>query len=266
MRTDTKKEPLRGRTALVTGASSGIGADFARQLAAQGCHLILVARRADRLQALQNEIAARHGVTVDCVPLDLSQPDAPHQLCELLASTDRAVDVLINNAGHGLYGYFSAVPWPGLQQMLQVDLVALTQLTQLCLAGMLRRGRGHILLVASNGAFQPTPSYAVYAAAKSYVLSLGSALHCELRNSPVQCTVLCPGVTRTEFFQVAGQKLTTYQRLTMMESAEVARVGIRAMLAGRACIVAGRLNTLVAWLTRFVPRQWLAALAERAMR
>jgi len=266
MKPGTKKELLRGRTALVTGASSGIGADFARQLAAQGCHLILVARRADRLQALQNEIVAQHGVSVDCVPLDLSQPSAPHQLLELLASTDRSIDVLINNAGQGLFGYFSAVTWSSLQQLLQVDLVALTELTHLCLAGMLKRGRGHILLVASNGAFQPTPTYAAYAAAKSYVLSLGAALHYELRHSPVQCTVLCPGVTRTEFFQVAGQKPTTYQRLAMMESANVARIGLRAMLAGRACIVAGRLNTLVAWLTRLVPRQWLAAMAERAMR
>lgn len=190
----------------------------------------------------------------------------PQHLCDQLRVSGQAVDVLVNNAGHGLYGEFWTVPWERLRHMLELDMVALTHLTYLVLPDMMARNFGYILHVASTGAFQPSPTYAAYAAAKSYVLSLGEALHYELRHTAVKCTVLCPGVTRTEFFEVAGQKLTAYQRLTMMESAEVARIGIEAMLKGRSSVVAGRLNALLAWVTRFVPRQVQAAMTYRLMR
>jgi hypothetical protein len=259
-------EILHGKTALITGASSGLGQDFARQLAARGCHLILAARRLERLQALQSEIASKYDVKVECIPIDLLGLDAPQRLAEQIKAAGLVVDVLINNAGHGLYGEFWTQPWDRLHQMLELDIVALTHLTRLFAADMVARNFGYILLVASTGAFQPTPMYAVYAAAKSYVLSFGEALHYELRNTRVGCTVLCPGVTRTEFFQVAGQQLTPYQRRTMMDSAQVARIGIEAMLQSRSCVVAGRVNALFAWLTRFAPRQTLAAVAYHFMR
>lgn len=259
-------EPLCGKTALITGASSGLGQDFARQLAARGCHLILAARRLERLQELQAEVTPGHGVPVTCVAIDLVAPDAAQRLYEQVQAAGLAVDVLVNNAGHGLYGEFWTQPWDRLRQMLELDIVALTHLTRLFCADMVARDFGYILLVASTGAFQPTPTYAAYSAAKSYVLSLGEALHYELRGTRVRCSVLCPGVTRTEFFQVAGQSLTRYQRMTMMESAQVARIGIEAMLQGRSSVVAGRLNALSAWLTRFMPRQALAAMAARLMR
>ena len=190
----------------------------------------------------------------------------PQHLCDQLRVSGQVVDVLVNNAGHGLYGEFWTVPWERLRHMLELDMVALTHLTYLVLPDMMARNFGYILHVASTGSFQPSPTYAAYAAAKSYVLSLGEALHYELRQTGVKCTVLCPGVTRTEFFEVAGQKLTAYQRLTMMESAEVARIGIEAMLKGRSSVVAGRLNALLAWVTRFVPRQVQAAMTYRLMR
>jgi short-subunit dehydrogenase len=173
------------------------------------------------------------------------------------------VDVLINNAGYAVYGEFQTTEWERTHQMLEVDIVALTHLTRLFAADMASRRFGYILLVASTGAFQPTPMYAAYAAAKSYVLYLGESLHYELRKSNVGCTVLCPGVTRTEFFDVAGQQMTAFQRRTAMPSAEVVRIGIRAMLGGRSCVVAGRLNSLIAWITRLAPRQFLAAMADR---
>ena len=259
-------ESLRGKTALVTGASSGLGVDFARYLAAQGCRLVLVARRVERLQELQTEIAAHYHVPVEIVSMDLAETDAPQRLYDQLNRTGCPIDILINNAGHGLYGEFTAQSWDNLHQMMQLDMVALTQLTHLFVADMVQHKSGYILLVASTGAFQPTPTYAVYSAAKSYVLMLGESLHCELRGTGVKCTVLSPGVTRTEFFDVANQRLTLYQRLTMMESPVVARIGIEALLRGRSSVVAGRFNALFALGTRLLPRQVLASMASQAMR
>jgi short-subunit dehydrogenase len=130
---------------------------------------------------------------------------------------------------------------------------------------MVRRDSGYILLNGSTGSFQPTPTYAVYSAAKSYVLNFGEALHYELRHTNVKCTVLCPGVARTEFLSVANQEMTAYQRRMVMESADVARIGIKALLKGRSSIVAGSVNALFAWFTRLLPRQTLAAVANQIM-
>ena len=130
---------------------------------------------------------------------------------------------------------------------------------------MVARDSGYILLIGSTGSFQPTPTYAVYSAAKSYVLSFGEALHYELRKTNVKCTVLCPGVARTEFLAVANQEMTAYQRRTAMESADVVRIGIKALLKGRSCVVTGKMNALFAWGTRLLPRQTLAAAANNFM-
>jgi short-subunit dehydrogenase len=264
--TKTTTKILAGKTALVTGASSGLGADFARQLAARGCGLILVARRMERLQELQAEILASYQVPVECLAMDLTEPNAPQKVYDRLKAGKRTVDVLVNNAGYGLFGEFLETPWERIHQMLELDMVALTHLTRLFLPEMVRRNRGYILNVASTGAFQPTPTYAAYSAAKSYVLSLSEALHYELRKTNVKCTVLCPGVTRTEFFAVAGQAMTAYQRLTAMDSARVARIGINAMLKGRSSVVAGWINALFAWGTHFLPSQSLAAASSRLMK
>ncbi len=259
-------ELLRGKTALITGASSGLGADFARQLAAMGCRLILVARRAEKLQALRIEIFERHAAEVDMVVMDLSGPDAPQELFDRLKARGLTVDVLINNAGYAVYGKFDRMEWERCRAMLELDVVALSHLTRLFAADMVERKSGYILQVASTGAFQPTPMYAAYAAAKSYVLYFGEALHYELRPSGVTVTVLCPGVTRTEFFDVAGQEMTAFQRLTAMNSADVARIGLRAMLRKRSCVVAGRINTFIAWMAPLMPRQFMAGMAGRMMR
>jgi hypothetical protein len=219
----------------------------------------------ERLQLLQTEISTRYGIKVDCIAIDLAAPDAPRQLYEQIKAADQTVDVLVNNAGHGVYGEFWRAPWATLHQMLELDMVALTHLTHLFVADMVARDSGYILQVASTGAFQPTPTYAAYSAAKSYVLSLGEALHYELRHTQVKCTVLCPGVTRTEFFEVAGQRMTTYQRLTAMDGAEVARIGIAALLKGRSYVVAGWINALFAWSIRFLPRRLVVASVNRLM-
>ncbi len=257
---------LKGRTSLVTGASSGLGVDFARVLAAKGSDLVLVARREDRLRSTADELGRRHGVRVEIVALDLAAVGAPQVLFDHLAAGGRSIDVLVNNAGLGLYGPFLEIPWEREAGMLQLDITTLVHLTRLFAAPMVERRFGRVLQVASIGAFQPTPLYASYSAAKAFVLSHGEALAYELRGTGVTCTVLSPGVTATEFLAVSGQHPTFYQRLMMMKSADVARIGIGAMLRGRPSVVPGALNALTAFSTRFMPRRLAAAVAYRTMK
>ncbi len=266
------KPSLQGKTALVTGASSGLGRDFARELARRGCALILVARRSDRLREVQMEItststiSSTHTIPIETIPADLNAPEVPRQLYERLQASNRQVDVLINNAGVGLYGEFAQVPWEQTRDMIQLDVLVMTEMMRLFIDGMVKRNFGYILNVASIGAFQPSPTYAVYSAAKSYVFNLTEAVHYELRHTGVKCTVINPGVTRTEFLAVAGQTPTVYQRTMMMDSAAVARIGIQAMLRGRASVTPGLPNTLFAFMMRFLPYQFQARLADLAMR
>ena len=247
------------------GSFERTGADFARGLAARGCTVLLAARREDRLKVLQAELQKKYGVSVEVFPADLSDPAAPQQLLNSIRAAGFSVDVLVNNAGLGLFGDFLAVPWEKTEAMLRLDILALTRMTWLFGAEMAARGSGYILQVASTGAFQPTPTYAAYCAAKSYVLSLGEALHYEFKPKGVVCTTLCPGVTRTEFFQVAGQRMTPFQRMTIMDSPAVARIGLDALERGRASVVAGWMNALVAFSTRFLPRAFLVAMAAGVM-
>jgi uncharacterized protein len=257
---------LSGRTTLITGASSGMGADFARQLAAMGSNLILVARRMDRLNHLRSEIFKNHKISIDLVSMDLSEPGAAQRLLNETAGKGIAVDVLINNAGFALYGDFIRTDAARIHQMIELDVAALTDLTRAFVPSMISRKWGFVLLVSSVAAFQPTPTFAAYAAAKSYVLSFGEALSYELRRTGVSCCVLCPGVTKTEFFDVAGQSLTPYHHRTMMDSADVASIGLKAMFNGRSSVVAGRLNSFIAWMTRFVSRKGASAIAARLMK
>ena len=256
---------LHDKTALVTGASSGLGAEFARQLAALGCKLILVARREDRLETLRQVLLKQHSAKVHVFAADLAEPAAPQSLYDDIKAAGLSVDVLINNAGFGIYGEHAAIPWPQERQMLMLDILAVMQLTKLFLPDMLQRDGGYILQVSSIGAYQPSPTYAAYSAAKTFVLYFGEALNYELRNTQVSCTVLSPGVTATEFLQVAGQKATRYQRLLMMQSPEVVRIGLKAMLRRKPSVVPGWVNAVMVWSNRFIPRRWSAAIAYRLM-
>jgi uncharacterized protein len=257
---------LSGKTAVVTGASSGLGVDFARELAGLGCsRLVLVARREDLLKQVQAELQA-DGRQVSIVTLDLGAAGAPQALHDLLRQQGIAVDVLVNNAGFGLFGKELEIPWDRVQQMLQLNMVALTQLTRLFALDMVKRGQGYIMQIASTGAYLPTPTYAAYAATKAYVLSYGEALNFELRGSGVSCTVISPGVTATEFLKVSGQKPTWYHRVTMMSSAQVARVAVRKMLARRPSAVIGFVNWLSALSVRFTPRGMAMQLGYQLMK
>lgn len=256
---------LRGRWALVTGASSGLGADFARELAGRGANLVLVARREAPMQALAQALEKDHAVSVRVVAMDLAAPDAAVRLSERLRADGVAVDVLVNNAGFGVYGPFLEIPWERERQMLELDVVALVHLTKVFAAEMAARGAGWILQVASIGAFQPTPTYASYSAAKSFVLSFGEAIAHELRPQGVRVCTVCPGVTATEFLAVAGQKTTLYQRMMMMQSPAVVKSAVRALLRGKTSVTPGVSNALAAFSMRFTPRRLQAAIANAAM-
>lgn len=257
---------LEGKWALVTGASSGLGVDFAKELAQRGASLILTARRKDRLEALAAELARDHRVNAEAVAVDLGDRAAVGALPGELEARGRPVDLLVNNAGFGVFGDYLQIPWEKELAMLELDVVTLAHLTKLCAHAMVKRRWGRILQVASIGAFQPTPTYAAYSAAKAFVVSFSEAVDFELSGTGVSCSVISPGVTATEFLQVSGQTPTLYQRMLMMTSPDVARIGVDAMLAGRRHVVPGLLNKLGAFSTRLVPRSVATAMAWMTMK
>ncbi|MBI2838377.1 MAG: SDR family oxidoreductase [Acidobacteria bacterium] len=258
------KGHLAGRRAVVTGASSGIGAALARRLAAEGADVVLVARREERLRALAEELVRQHRVAVEVKACDLARPDAREALFAEV-NAGGAVDVLVNNAGFGVHGAFLSIPWERERELLEVDVAALVHLTKLFGQAMTRRGFGRILQVSSIGAFQPTPTYAVYGAAKAFVQNFGEAIDHEMKGSGVRCTVLAPGVTTTEFHQVAGQKPNFFLTNTAMAAEAVADIAVRGLLSGRRSVVPGIMNTLTSWFVRLLPRRQAVSMAARLM-
>lgn len=251
--------------ALVTGASSGIGAALARELAARGHDLVLTARRVATIEALAEE-ARGTGAAATVIPADLSQPGAAAALVRELAAADIAIDVLVNNAGLGAMGRFDHSNQARNAEIMQVNIVALTELTRLLLPEMLARRRGRIMLVASTASFVPCPNLAIYAASKAYVRSFGEALAQELSGSGVSVNVLCPGATATEFFAVAGGKLSGSQMRRMMSAQEVARIGYRGMARGERVTVTGLANRLLAFAATHTPHFLTLPAVERSIR
>ena len=250
---------------LITGASSGFGEEFARQYAKQGHSLVLVARRLDRLQALAEALRRQHRIEVVVEQVDLSDIAAVIDLHRRLQERGIAIDILINNAGHGLQGTFVDGTLDAALAMLQLDVVSLTAVTHVFAQDMRARGRGKILLVASMLAYQGVEKFAVYAAAKAYVLRLGEALHRELKRHGVTVTVLCPGMSDTGFATAAQQKITPALKLLMMRPAPVVRAGIRALQAGRISVVPGWPNKATVMFTRATPRWLHQAIFSRIM-
>ena len=256
---------LKGRTALVTGASSGLGVAFARLLAERGADLVITARRKENLESLKKELESKNGVKVDVVVLDLSEPGSPAKLWDATEGANRKIDVLVNNAGGGLHQYFVDTPWERIAHQMQLNVLSLTELTHRFARAMLDRGRGWVLNVSSIGAYTPSPSYATYSAGKAFVRDFSEALAYELRDTPVRVCSLCPGGTLTEFHQAAGHELPKAFRATFMSADDCARIGLDALFAGRRNVVSGIFNTLSVFFMRFVPRRFLVWATARTM-
>jgi uncharacterized protein len=251
-------------TALITGASRGIGLELARLFARDGYDLVLVARSVDRLDRLGAELSARHGIRSRTVGADLASRDAPGAIAETLKQAAVQVDVLVNNAGYGTYGPFANSDAQAELDMLQVNVVALTHLTKLLLPAMLARRAGRILNVASTAAFQPGPLMAVYFASKAYVLSFSEALAEELSGTGVTITTLCPGPTLTGFqarAQMEGARLVTGNPL-MMDVATVARAGYQGLMKGKRLVIPGVGNKLLMESVRFAPRRVVTKISR----
>jgi short-subunit dehydrogenase len=250
---------------LITGASSGFGEEFARQYAKQGHSLVLVARRLDRLQRLADALAEQYRIDVVVEQVDLSAVTAVVQLHQRLRERGIAIDILVNNAGHGLQGPFLDGELEAALAMLQLDVTSLTAVTHVFAQDMRTRGRGKVLLVASLLAYQGVQNFAVYAAAKAYVLRLGEALHRELKRDGVTVTVLCPGMSDTGFAAAAQQTITPALKLMMMQPAPVIRAGIRALQAGRISVVSGWANKAAVIFIWATPRWLHQAMFSRIM-
>lgn len=250
-------------TALITGASSGIGAVFAREFATRGYDLIIAARRTDRLEALAADIRSAHGVDVRVVAADLAKPGSAQKLHTAVAETP--VDVLINNAGWGRIGSFATEDLGGIADEINVNVIALTQLSRLFVAPMISRGRGVIINIASTAAYQPVPNMSVYAATKAYVLSFTEALWGELQGTGVTALAVSPGGTATEFFDVAGGRAMSS---ALMTPADVVRTAMSAIDSNSPApsVVVGGVNRFMAAAGRFVPKRRLIAVAKTLMK
>lgn len=238
--------------ALVTGASSGIGVALARELARHGHDVVLTARSLAPMEALAAELR-RFGVDATVIVADLSRPEGAATLVGELNARGIEIEVLVNNAGLGAFGRFDQIAASRNAEMLQVNIAALTELTQALLPAMLARRRGKIMLVASNASFLPCPNMAVYAATKAFVRSFGEALAEELKGSGVTINVLCPGITATNFFEVAGGTLKGVQAQRMMTSEAVAKIGYAGMMRGERVTIAGLVNRVLAFAATHTP-------------
>jgi short-subunit dehydrogenase len=251
-------------TALITGASSGIGLDLTRLFARDGWDVVLVARSEEKLRAVAAELTSAHGIAAHVIVADLARPDAAADIVKMLTDRALTIDALVNNAGLGLTGPFMETDLRGELEMIQVNVVALTHLTKLLLPGMVARKRGRILNVASTASFQPGPLMAVYYATKAYVLSFSEALAEELRHTGVTVTALCPGPTETGFAAASG--VGSARLFTLMKpssSAAVARTGYEAMQRGRRVVVPGLRNKLLVQSVRTSPRRLVTFIVRK---
>jgi hypothetical protein len=248
------------QTALITGASGGIGLELARCFAAGGYDLVLVARNAGRLEELAGELR-RQGATARVLAKDLAAPAAPEEVCRELAAAGVAVDVLVNNAGFGTFGPFVETPLGQELEELQLNVVTLTHLTKKLLPAMVGKRRGGVLNVASTAAFQPGPLMAVYYATKAYVVSFSEALAEELRGTGVTVTALCPGPTATGFQQRSGMVIS--KLLPVADAAAVARDGYEGFRAGKRIVIPGLLNKVGVQSLRVSPRALVTRLVRK---
>ena len=251
------------QTALITGASAGLGREYARLFAKDGHDLVLVARRRERLDELANELTAAHGTTCTVIAADLATPGAGRQIADQVQAAGRTIDFLVNNAGFGKRGPFAQSDVRLQLEMIDVNVRALVELTHLFLPGMLERKQGRILNIASMAGFVPGPFMATYYSSKAFVVSFTEALAQELRGTGVTATASCPGPTATEFGDVAGSSKSNLFKRRVADAASVARHGYRAMLAGTVVAIPGMQNKLSVQSVRIAPRAVVRAISAK---
>ncbi len=251
-------------TALITGASVGIGLEFAKTFATAKNNLVLVARSEDKLKTIANELQTTFGITVKIIAADLSKMDNVQKVYDTCKAENIKIDYLVNNAGIGVFDFFADADWNKTEQMINLNITSLTKMCRLFIPDMVARKSGKILNVASTAAFQPGPTMAVYYASKSYVLSFSEALYNELQGSGVSVTCLCPGATQSNFFEAAamhesnlvkGKKLPT--------SKEVAEFGYNAMMKNKMTVIHGWMNAIMANSIRFTPRKLVLKIVRK---
>jgi short-subunit dehydrogenase len=250
-------------TALVTGASSGIGLELARLFAADGSALVLVARSGDKLEALAQELRERHAVAVRVIAKDLADPAASDEIAAELARNGIDIDVLVNNAGFGLGGQFVQLSLDRQMEMIQVNVAALVKLTGLLLPAMVKRRRGGILNVGSTAAFQPGPNMAIYFASKAFVLSFSEALADEVRPHGITVTCLAPGPVATNFAAAASLENSRLFQQNVLDVRKVAEAGYRALRGHKTLVVPGLMNKLGVFAVRFAPRSLVRKISGR---
>jgi short-subunit dehydrogenase len=251
----------KNKTAVVTGASAGLGVEYAKELASRGCNLVLVARRKDRLDALGAQIVKDHGVSVDTVSLDLSSPGAAKKLVAALKKLPVETDILINNAGFGTTGRFVSNDGAKVTEEINLNVTTLVDLTHALLPAMLKRNSGAIVNIASTAAYQPLPGLAVYAATKAFVLSFTSAVWGETKGTGVRVLAVCPGPTDTDFFDAAGSDPTG----PLAPISDVINTTFKALDAAKSvpAVIVGRRNSMLSSVARFLPTKVVIGVAAK---
>lgn len=254
----------KGKWALVTGASAGIGKAFAEELAAGGTHLLLTARRRDRLEEIAVRLRSRFQIQAEIFEADLSKPSAPREMFNFTQEKGIGIDLLINNAGFGQFGELTTVDTERLLDMVQVNCTAVLHLTRLFLPQMIARRRGDVLIVASTASFQAVPYISTYAATKVFDLYLAEGLAEEMKPHGIRVCALCPGTTESEFHEVAGHP--SHSKGRQETSEKVAKTGLRALAAGKSYVISGLGNYLGAHGERLVPRRFVTRVAANLFR
>jgi uncharacterized protein len=250
--------------ALVTGASAGIGLELAKQLADGGANLVLTARRADRLQELAADLSSKHRIQVEIFSSDLTRLGAPAEIFAFTNQKKIEIELLVNNAGFGAFGFNHEIDEPRLLEMIQVNCSAVVSLTRLFTPAMVERRHGDVMIVASVAAFQAVPFNSVYAATKAFDLLFAEGIAEELAPFGIHVSALCPGSTTTEFQKVAQQPDRVFRSAETAE--KVARVGLAGLARGKSCVISGASNFLMLEAERLAPRRFVAKMAARMMR
>ncbi len=254
------------KTALITGASKGIGRDLAHLFAKDGCNLILVARSGKELDILKDQLEEKYHVSVHTLIKDLSQSNSVQTVFDELKSIDIDIDYLVNNAGFGDYGSFAETEWDTYEKMISLNVTTLTHFCHLFIKDIKGRKPGRILNISSTAAFQPGPMMAVYFASKAFVLSFSEAIGHELRKDKITVTTLCPGPTSTNFGEVSGMNASQLVKsVKIASSGEVAELGYKAMMKGKSTVIHGTQNKLAPFGIRFIPRKWVTRISAKIM-